>query len=117
MLSTGVAIYFVDTFGRKPLLLSGVVITSAGMLMLVLSFATEGLKNNVGKISERSNSRIVLSITAHASCRYISVRRIIDHCRVFLGIWPGVLGRTERVFSNFYQRTLHGYIRSCLQSR
>lgn len=46
--STAVAIFFVDTVGRKPLLMGGITLSSAGMLMLVLSFAT-GLESNVGK--------------------------------------------------------------------
>jgi hypothetical protein len=48
--STALAIYFVDSLGRKPLLLIGITLSSAGMLMLALSFAT-GLDSNVGEIS------------------------------------------------------------------
>ena len=45
--ATGAAICLVDTLGRKPLLLAGITLSSAGMLMLMLSFAM-GLDNNVG---------------------------------------------------------------------
>jgi len=47
VVSTAVAIYFVDTLGRKSLLLIGILMSSSGMLMLLLSFST-GLDMSIG---------------------------------------------------------------------
>jgi hypothetical protein len=49
VLSTAVAIYFVDNLGRKYLLLMGIVLSSSGMLMLVISFFA-GLDNSIGAL-------------------------------------------------------------------
>lgn len=49
--TTAMAIFFVDSLGRKPLLLGGIMLTSSGMLMLTLSFAA-GLERNIGLYHE-----------------------------------------------------------------
>ena len=49
VVSTGVAIYFVDTLGRKSLLLMGILMSSSGMLMLMISFSA-GYDMSIGKL-------------------------------------------------------------------
>ena len=47
VLATTTSIYFVDSVGRKPLLLIGISISCIGMLILIVGFAC-GLESNIG---------------------------------------------------------------------